>query len=94
MGENAIIKKVGIRDSNKYRYLSRYLLNSNKDTLRLSFTEIEEIAKVDLPASAYRYRAFWSNTETHSIALSWMSVGYEVTEVDMLKQEIVFDKEM
>ena len=92
--ESGIMKKEGMRDSIKYRYLSRYLSNSNEVTLRLSFKEIEEIAHVDLPDSAYKHRAFWSNTETHSIALSWMSVGYAVTEVNMLEQEIVFDKEI
>ncbi len=52
------LSKVISRDSNKYRYLSRFLFNSNKDTVRLTFTEIERISTVSLPNSAYRHRAF------------------------------------
>lgn len=87
------MKKVISNSSNKYRYLSRFLLNSNKDKIKLSFIEIEKIVQVDLPASAYRYRAFWSNDKTHSIALSWLSVGFVAKKVNLIEQEIVFAKE-
>lgn len=88
---NVLSKEIS-RDSNKYRYLSRYLLNSNQETVRLTFSEIERISNVSLPNSAYRHRAFWSNTETHSISLSWMSVGYKVSEVNLIEKYVIFDK--
>lgn len=76
----------------KYRYLSDFLYNSNKDSVELTFDEIEGIINEKLPDSAHRHREFWSNTESHSIAISWMSVGYKTVKVDILNQYVVFEK--
>ncbi|MBE6926920.1 MAG: hypothetical protein E7467_00275 [Ruminococcaceae bacterium] len=78
--------------SKKYRYLADYLHNSNRDNIRLTFSEIEEILKTKLPSSAHNHRAFWANTTSHSIALSWLTVGYETVEVNTAEQYIVFEK--
>lgn len=78
--------------SKKYRYLADFLFNSNLSVIRLSFSDIESIIKCRLPMSAYLHRAFWANTTTHSIALSWLNVGYETTDVKLNNQLIVFEK--
>ncbi len=78
--------------SKKYRFLSDYLHNSNEDVINLSFTDIERILGFKLPNSAYVHRAFWANTTSHSIALSWLNVGYETTEVDLVNKFIVFER--
>lgn len=78
--------------SKKYRYLTDYLFNSNSDNIKLSFAEIEEILGFGLPNSATLHRAFWANTDTHSIAISWMSVGYETVEVNLNERYVVFEK--
>jgi len=75
----------------KYRYLADYLLKSGKERVTLTFSEIENILQTKLPQSANDHRAFWSNSTSHSIALSWMNVGYETTEVNMGKF-VVFEK--
>ncbi len=78
--------------SKKYRFLSDYLHESNQSRVKLTYTEIEDILKFKLPNSATTHRAFWANTTTHSIALSWLSVNYEVVEVNIEKQYIVFER--
>ena len=78
--------------SKKYRFLSDYLHESNQTHIKLSFDEIEKILKFKLPDSASTHRAFWANTTSHSIALSWLSVNYEVVEVNLENKYIVFEK--
>lgn len=79
--------------SKKYRFLSEYLYGTAKPQVRLSFEEIEQILGFELPDSACVHRAFWANTTSHSIALSWLSVGYSVVEADLQKKYIVFEKD-
>ena len=78
--------------SKKYRFLSDYLLQSDSPIIKLSYNEIEEILKFKLPDSAATHRAFWANTTSHSIALSWLSVNYSVVEVNLEDRYIVFEK--
>ncbi len=78
--------------SKKYRFLSDYLYASNQNRIKLSYREIEDILKFKLPESANTHRAFWANTTSHSIALSWLSVNYAVVEVDIENKYIVFEK--
>lgn len=85
-------KNVTATGGKKYRYLSDYLHNAAEGPVRLTFDEIEQIIKEKLPGSAYQHRAFWANTESHSIAISWMSVGYRTVEVDIANRYVVFEK--
>ena len=78
--------------SKKYRFLSDYLHQSNSNKVELSFLEIEDILKFKLPDSAITHRTFWANTTSHSIALSWLSVNYLVTEVNLEDKYIIFEK--
>ena len=78
--------------SKKYRFLSDYLYESNQARVKLTYAEIEEILKFRLPDSAATHRAFWANTTSHSIALSWLSVNYSVVEVNLENKYIVFEK--
>ena len=78
--------------SKKYRFLSDYLHESNEPRIKLSYEEIEQILKFKLPDSAITHRTFWANTTSHSIALSWLSVSYEVVEANLEEKYIVFEK--
>ena len=78
--------------SKKYRFLSDYLHQSNLPRIKLLFTEIEDILKFKLPESATTHRAFWANTTSHSIALSWLSVNYSVVEVNLEEKYIIFER--
>ena len=77
--------------SSKYRHLTAYL-GKQESPVKLSFGEIEAIVGFSLPASAYSYREFWANTKSHSIALSWLSIGYRTVEVSIEQKYVVFEK--
>ena len=80
--------------TSKYRGLTEYLLKSNADKVALTYPEIEKILGFPLPESARKHmRAYWSNTETHSYALSWLSIGYR-TRVDIEKSTVIFEKNL
>lgn len=91
-GEKTAKAEIRSTGGKKYRFLSDYLYKSGSDRVQLSFGEIENILNEKLPASAYKHRAFWANTESHSIALSWMNVGYQTVEADLEKEIVVFEK--
>ena len=76
----------------KYRALTDYLENAARDEIQLTFSEIEQILGFKLPGSAREHRAFWANTTTHSIALSWLNCGFETETVDMNTGTITFGK--
>lgn len=78
--------------SKKYRYLADYLHESGLPRIKLTYSEIESILQFKLPDSAVTHRAFWANTTTHSIALSWLGVNYEVVEVSLENKFIVFER--
>ena len=78
--------------SKKYRFLSDYLHQSNSPRVKLTYREIEDILTFKLPDSAATHRAFWANTTSHSIALSWLSVNYSVVEANLEERYIVFEK--
>ena len=78
--------------SKKYRFLSDYLHQNNSPRVKLSYSEIEDILKFKLPDSAATHRAFWANTTSHSIALSWLSVNYSVVEANLEEKYIIFEK--
>lgn len=79
----------------KYIGLKKFLENSSKPIIKLSFEEIESIIHDSLPPSAYKYsEPWWSNNKDHSQAISWLDAGYETEYVtDTYKEKyIVFMK--
>ena len=80
--------------TSKYRRLTEYLLKSNADRIILTYPDIEKILGFALPDSAHKHmRAYWSNSETHSYALSWLSIGYR-TRVDIEASTVIFEKNL
>lgn len=86
------IASEGPATGKKYRALTDYLLNAARDEVQLTFSEIEHILGFKLPSSARGHRAFWANTTSHSIALSWLNCGFETEVVDMNSGTITFGK--
>ena len=64
--------------------------------LQFTFGQIEAIIGEKLPKSAYDYRQWWSNRTTSdyvpSHASAWLKAGWQVREVDMLKQAVEFGR--
>ncbi|WP_419887586.1 DUF7662 domain-containing protein [Neobacillus niacini] len=69
----------------KYERLYQSLSKKEKDvsSLTLSMNEMEDILEFKLPASAYKYSAWWANESqgTHSHARSWLMAGWKTAEV-------------
>lgn len=67
----------------RYIPLQQYLMNVSANEIKLTFSEIELILKTSLPASAYKYSAWWGNTErSQKHAITWLKAGYKIKEVD------------
>lgn len=67
----------------RYILLQQYLMNVSANEIKLTFSEIESILKESLPASAYKYKAWWGNTErSQKHAITWLNAGYKIKEVN------------
>ena len=58
----------------------------------MSFEQSAQLVGDKLPRSAYNYRAYCSNTDTHTISRAWMRAGYMVTYVNLLSKKVTFEK--
>ncbi|ESL02563.1 toxin-antitoxin system, antitoxin component, ribbon-helix-helix domain protein [Catonella morbi ATCC 51271] len=75
----------------KYDPLNQFLVSSEKDFVRLTFSEIENLLGQTLPHSAYTYKEWWANGG-HSQAYAWLDAGYKVEEVNLGADIAVFSK--
>lgn len=76
----------------KYDNLSKYLKAECKDTVSLSFAELESILGFQLPRSAYTYQVWWANGG-HVQAAAWLNAGFLVDNVSLTDQYVVFRKD-
>lgn len=90
--EIAVATSEKTKGSKKYQALTDFLLNSEDDSIELTFSQIEQILGFSLPESARDHRAFWANTTTHSIALSWLSCEFETEDINMNEESVTFSK--
>lgn len=75
--------------ASKYAPLSDHLRTLPTGAWQASFAEIEGVLRADLPASARRHPAWWSNGG-HSHSGAWMDAGFEVCELDIPGQTVLF----
>ena len=80
------------RDKEKYYKLRQYLSDTKETVLIMSFSEIEEILGFQLNASAYKYPAIWSNSDSHPLAVAWLNAGYRSEQLSLSRRTIVFRK--
>lgn len=79
----------------KYSNLKKYLETFDGDSIRLSFAQLGEILGFSLPASAAKFRNWWSNS-SNGHSEGWLSAGWKVdtkTVVinDVPGEEVAFD---
>ena len=79
--------------SAKYRPLAQYLAAKSEHEFSLGFDQIEEILGEPLPESAYKHKAWWANSRTHSQATAWMVPGFVTCDVNPISKMITFQKE-
>src|SRR5438046_7607978 len=74
----------------KYDALGNYLKHQRRDSVPMTFREIEKITGTKLPASS-RYRAWWSNNDFNSVLTKvWIEAGFKSEQVDMKRHKLVF----
>ncbi|NMX22103.1 hypothetical protein C5S30_06685 [ANME-1 cluster archaeon GoMg4] len=80
-------RELGGVKMSKYYGIEKHLRNSQKQIETLSYDEIERILGFSLPASAYKYRAWWSRDRSggHPHANAWLNAGWEVSPVELGK---------
>ena len=78
----------------KYTPLTLYLSRKAKWTrwVKLQFSRIEGIIGKDLPASAYRTSEWWKNAANSPQAKAWLSIGWEVKEVNLDEGTVIFTR--
>jgi hypothetical protein len=86
--ENTKLKTKASLNKTKYNELKKYLEDNKKNTVVLSYEDIERIIGTKLPKSAYRHRAWWSNSG-HPHARTWSDSGWKVISVE-LGQSVTF----
>jgi hypothetical protein len=75
----------------KYSALGDYLKRQRGDRIPMTFAEIEKITGSKLPASANKYRPWWSNNSNNSVMTKvWLDAGFESEQVDIEKHTLVF----
>ena len=88
--EKEEVYNVGVKG--KYRFLADFLHTHGGDSITMTFKQIEDLIGQPLPSSAYNHRAYWSNTDTHSISKVWMQAGYMTTYVNLLSRKVIFER--
>ena len=78
--------------ASSYAALGEHLEGQRKSAVSLDFSDIESILARSLPASAYRHRAWWANTESHSQAAEWLQRGWRASDLDLDQKTVTFKR--
>jgi hypothetical protein len=78
----------------KYEPLKRYLESRSDDSWPAHLSDIEHVLGFALPASAYKYYAWWANetSGTHSHAKSWQEAGWNTRDVNLEDNFVRFER--
>lgn len=77
----------------KFERLFQYFNKIKDDELTLTFDHIEKILGEKLSNSAYKYPAYWSHSETHTITKCWLENGYRIAHLNLKEQNVTFKKD-
>ena len=60
--------------------------------VKLSFARIDGLIGSNLPMSAFKDQAWWSNSSTNIHSKAWLDAGWEVKEANLKEGYIIFKK--
>ena len=91
---NCARRVVSPRVTSKYEGLTGHLKFRGAFTsiVKLSFARIDGLIGSNLPMSAYREEAWWSNAASSAHSRGWLDAGWEVQEVHLKEGSVVFKK--
>lgn len=74
-----------------YSKLADVLAARRGETWKAGFAELERLIGRKLPASAWKYPAWWSNNPSNnSMTKVWLNAGWRTGEVDVPGRSVVF----
>ena len=74
----------------KYKPLEHFLLSCSANIIYMSHGEIEKIIKHPLPSASYESTTWWENHRYYIQANAWLNAGYQVDQVKLQEQIVVF----
>ena len=74
----------------KYAPLHRHLLALTDDRWDATFRDVEAVLGGQLPASARKHQAWWSNTTSLVSGRSWLTAGWRTSHVQIREEEVSF----
>jgi Domain of unknown function (DUF4268) len=93
--EENILTEEDKRLESRYSPLAIWLqkVPISDESISLSFKDIEQIIKDELPASARLYRVWWSNNlQINPHARQWWEVGWRVSTIRLPEEVVVFSR--
>jgi len=77
-----------------YSKLAGVLAARRGETWKVGFSELERLIGWKLPASAWKYPAWWSNNPSNnSMTKVWLKAGWRTGEVDVPGETVVFRRQ-
>jgi hypothetical protein len=77
--------------ASKYKPLTRWLRDQQRDERRVTFAAIEALLGFKLPDSARKHAAWWANSDRGSAgSASWLAAGWTACEVSLEEERVVF----
>lgn len=76
----------------KFNALFEYFRLQQTSCFSLNFTDISNIIQVPLCKTAFELKSYWFQNKTGTIGETWISNGYKIKHLDLLKQKITFTK--
>lgn len=89
---NQNLKERTRRGAGKFEALKDFLISQQKETVRLTFAEIESMIGMPLYKSAYQYSAYWHPSKTHTLPNMIIDAGYTIDNIDLHNQKIALKK--
>jgi hypothetical protein len=93
--EIQIIAEETIPKDSRYAPLADWLQSQpgKIDTVTLTFNQIEEIIRGELPPSARNHRVWWANDAVgHVQARMWLDIGWRSTYINMTEGRVTFTR--
>ncbi len=78
----------------KYRAITGWLLAEERNSMRVSFGEVEEVLRVPLPASGRNHNAYWSGGQPGStVGNAIREAGWRARELDLGGEHVTLVRE-
>lgn len=82
----------GALGASKYAALSAWLVGEERQTIEVSFREIEEILGFPLPPSSRRHAAHWSGYKGSAVVRAIKDAGWLARNVDLNGERLVLER--